>query len=75
MLQKVKLNPKLGAPKIASNIADECKKHANPQTICRIIQQAGCNGRVARRKPLINEWNRKIGLQFTVEHYLKQETL
>ncbi len=74
VLQKVKLNPKLSAPKIASNIADECKKHVNPETILRIIRRAGYNGRVAWRKPLINEQNRKICLQFAREHYLKQET-
>ncbi len=59
--------------KIASNIADECKKHVNPKTICRIIRRAGYNGRVAKRKPLINERNRKIRLQFAREHHLKQE--
>ncbi len=62
VLQKVKLNPKLSAPHIASNIMDECKKRVNPETIRRIIQRAGYNGRVARRKPLINERNCKIRL-------------
>ncbi len=33
VLRKMKLNPKLRAPKIASNIVDECKKHATPKTI------------------------------------------
>ncbi len=74
VLRKVKLNPKLSAPKIASNTADECKKHVNPETIRRIIRRAGYNGRAARRNPLINERNRKIHLQFAWEHYLKQET-
>ncbi len=60
VLRKVKLNPKLSAPKIASNIEDECKKHVNPETIRRIIRRAGYNGQVARRKPFINERNRKI---------------
>ncbi len=46
----------------------------NPETIRRIIRQAGYNGRVASRKPFINERNCKIRLQFTWEHYLKQET-
>ncbi len=68
VLRKVKLNPKLSARKISSNIVDECKKHENPET------GAGYNGRVAKRKPLINERNRKIRLQFAQEHYLKQET-
>ncbi len=55
VLRKVKLNPKLSAPKFASNIADECKKHVNPETNCRIIRRAGYNGQVAGRKPLIND--------------------
>ncbi len=64
VLRKVKLNQKLSAPKITSNIADECKEHVNPETIRRIIRRAGYNGRVARRKPLINERNRKLRLLF-----------
>ncbi len=70
----MKLNPKLSVPKIASTIADKCKKHVNPETIRRIIRRAEYNGRVAWRKSLINEQNRKILLQFARERYLKQET-
>ncbi len=49
----------------------ECYADCSP---CYMAWIAGYNGRVAKRKPLINKRNRKIRLQFTREHYLKQET-
>lgn len=73
VIRKIKLDPKVSAPNIASQIAEECEKRVNPETIRRIIRREGYNGRIARKKPFINERNRKIRLQFAREHYLKED--
>lgn len=66
--RKIKKNPKLSAPKLATQIEDELGKRCHPETIRRVLRKNDFNGRVARKKPFISEKNRKIRLKFVQEH-------
>lgn len=71
IVRKIKINPKLSAPKLAAEVREEFSKTVNPQTIRNCLHRVGYNGRVMRRKPLISEKNRKKRLEFAVEHAAK----
>ncbi|GFV34000.1 transposable element Tc1 transposase [Trichonephila clavipes] len=43
------------------------------ETVRRVLRKAGCNGRVARKKPLIGKRNRVKRLKFAKEHILKPQ--
>lgn len=68
VVKKIRINSKISAPKVAQEIKEEFSKNVNPQTIRNCLHRAGYNGRVARRKPLISEKNRKKRLEFAREH-------
>ena len=70
ILRKVKTKPRLSAPKLVAELFTENEKTASAQTIRRTVKQ-GLNGRVARKKPFINMRNRKIRIEFTVNHFKK----
>lgn len=74
IIRKVKNNPKLSAPKLATEVLNECGKKVCPETIRRVIRRSGYNGRIARKKPYISEVNRKKRLQFAKEHVDKDES-
>lgn len=63
----------MSAPKIAQEVAVECKKQVHPSTIRRILRREGLHGRIARKKPFINDRNRKRRLQFAREYVLKED--
>ena len=71
--RKVKDNPRLSAPKLAAEVQTEYGKQVSAQTIRKIVKSYGYNGRVARKKPLINKRNQQIRLNFAREHILKVE--
>lgn len=64
ILRQIKQNPKISAPKIASKVKIDLNKDVSAETILRSIRNQGYNGRVARKKPLISEKNRKLRLEF-----------
>lgn len=73
LVRKIKENPRLSAPRLASELLEERGKKVHPETIRRTLRQHGYNGRVARRKPFINEANRRKRLNFAKELVSKDE--
>ena len=71
ILKKIKVNSNLSAPKLTSELFQE---EAHADTIRRVLKEAGYNGRVARKKPYINETNRKKRLIFLNQYVRKEET-
>lgn len=71
VVAKIRKNSKISAPKLAEEVREEFSKNVNPQTIRNCLHRAGYKGRVARRKPLISETNRKKRLEFAREHVNK----
>lgn len=72
LLRKIKNDPTLSAPKLATELLNEAGKKVHPQTIRRALKDSGYNGRVARKKPYVNETNRKKRLNFAKEFIHKE---
>lgn len=71
LLNEVKKNPKLSAPKLTLE-AEKCLgKTCNPETVRNVLRKHYYNGRVARKKPFISEVNRKKRVEFAKEHQNK----
>lgn len=71
IVRKIKINPRLSAPKIVTEVSTEFGKTISESTVRRIIKREGYNGRVARKKPFMNLTNRKRRLNFAKEHITK----
>lgn len=71
IVRKIKVNPRLSAPKIVAEVKTELKKSISESTVRRIIKREGYNGRVARKKPFVNLVNRRNRLNFAKEHIQK----
>lgn len=71
IVRQIKQNPKLSAPKLCSEIVQGTGKTANPQMVRHILQRAGFNGRLARKKLFVCERNRRKRLQFAKEFICK----
>lgn len=71
IIRKIQRNPKLSAPILTAEYYDETKKKVHPETIRRVLRDNGYHNRIARRKPYINERNRKRRLQFAKEYIEK----
>lgn len=69
----VKIQPTLSAPKLCPLVSETTGKKVNLQTIRNVIKRAKFNVRVARKKPLINERNRKKRLIFAKEFISKDK--
>lgn len=67
-MRKVKANPRLSAQKLVGMVKDELQKNVSTETVRKIIRKNNYNGRVARKKSFINEWNRKKRLSFAKKH-------
>lgn len=74
VVRKIEKNPHLSAPKLASEVSKETGKRVHPQTIRRTLKENGYNSRVARKKPFINEANRRKRVAFAKEFSSKEET-
>ncbi|XP_053985494.1 uncharacterized protein LOC128879942 [Hylaeus volcanicus] len=74
LIRIMKKDPSLSAPKLATELLNETRKKIHPQTIRRVLKDSGYNERVARKKPYVNEQNRKKRLNFAKEFVLKEET-
>lgn len=48
-------------------------KKVTPQTIRNVLKRKGFHGRVARKKPYVNERNRRKRLKFAKEFISKEE--
>ncbi|GFV73857.1 hypothetical protein TNCV_1592621 [Trichonephila clavipes] len=58
VIHQVKIDPKIGAPKIAASTSNTLGRSVSAETVRRVLRKAGYNGRVARKKPLIGKRNR-----------------
>ncbi len=71
IIRKILKNPKLSALKLTIEFREETKKEVSVETIRRVLREKNYHGQIARRKPYINEINRKYRLEFANEHLLK----
>lgn len=69
----IKKNPFERATKIALDLEHSFQKKVCAETVRRTIKKAGYHSRVARKKPLVNERNRKKRLEFA-KMYVNKET-
>ncbi|GFX18811.1 hypothetical protein TNCV_4143321 [Trichonephila clavipes] len=53
VIHQVKIDPKISAPKIAASTSNTLGRSVSAETVRRVLREAGYNGRVARKKPLI----------------------
>ncbi|GFX06422.1 transposable element Tc1 transposase [Trichonephila clavipes] len=67
VIHQVKIDPKISAPKIAASTSNTLGRSVSAETVRRVLRKAGYNGRVARKKPLIEHilkpqqfWNEVI---------------
>ncbi|KAJ4431613.1 hypothetical protein ANN_20212 [Periplaneta americana] len=73
IIRQIKKNPRVSAPKLASEIESATGKKVHAQTIRRAIHKRGYNGRIAPKKPYVCERNRHKRLQFAKEYENKGE--
>ncbi|KAJ4443512.1 hypothetical protein ANN_05184 [Periplaneta americana] len=52
IIRQIKKNPRISAPKLASEIESATSKKVHAQTIKRAIHKRGYNGTIARKKPI-----------------------
>ncbi|GFV45275.1 HTH_Tnp_Tc3_2 domain-containing protein [Trichonephila clavipes] len=71
VINQVKIDPKISAPKIAASTSNTLGRSVSAETVLKVLRKAGYNGRVARKKPLIGKRNRVKRLKFAKEHILK----
>lgn len=68
ILRKVRDDPKLSAPKLASEAALYLKKKCNAETIRRVLRKNGLNGRIARKKPYLSKKNITLRKKFAKDY-------
>lgn len=68
ILKEVNKDPKISAPKLAEHIEECSNIIVHPRTIRNALHENGFKSRVARKKPLISEKNRKLRLNFAKTH-------
>ncbi len=73
IVRKIKRNPRLSVPKVRAEVFEEISKKVLSSTIRRTLKNNGYNGRIARRKPLINAMNCKRRLDFAKQYCDKLE--
>ncbi|GFU88900.1 transposable element Tcb1 transposase [Trichonephila clavipes] len=73
VINQVKIDPKISAPKIAASTFNTLGRSVSAETVRRVLRKAGYNGRAARKKPLIGKRNRVKRLKFAKEHILKPQ--
>jgi transposase len=64
LVQQASRNPKTSARKLAEDLATPTGKQVSLQTIRNHLHESGYKGRAARKKPFINERNRRKRLEF-----------
>lgn len=73
IVRQMKENPKLSAPKLASQMEQQLGKSASAETIRRILRDHDLHGRIARKKPFISKKNKESRLRFAKE-YINKDT-
>lgn len=68
ILREIKRDPKLNAVEINKKLMEFSGKVVNPITIRRVLKKHGFFSRIARRKPLISEINRRKRLDFALKY-------
>lgn len=71
IIRKIKENPKLSAPKLASEVQLGLGKSCCAETVRRVLRDNDFNGRVARKKPFISQKNTQSRFAFAKEHVRK----
>lgn len=74
IIRKIKKDPGLSAPKLTAELFEETRKKVHPDTVRRALKENGYNGRVARKKPYINEQNRKKRINFAKDYVCKAQS-
>ena len=64
IIRKIKINPKLSASNIATELNATSAKRICPETVRNVLRNAGYHGRIARSKPYISKLNRKKRIEF-----------
>lgn len=72
IIRKIKVNPKVSAPKLTEDVEREMGKKCSVETVRRVLREHNFNGRVARKKPFISQKNLKSRLKFAKEHVNRQ---
>jgi len=73
IIRKIKVNLRLSATKLTSELYEEISKKVDPDTVHRALKESGYNGKVTRKKPFINKANRKKRLIFAKEFISKEQ--
>lgn len=73
VIQQVKKDPTLSAPKIKAIISETLNKDISSRTVQNVLTRAGYRGCVARKKPFISKVNRQKRLAFAKEYLSKSQ--
>lgn len=68
IVNQIKKNPKLSAPKLTNLVSESLQISVNPETVRNVLRKHNFHGRVAFKKPFVNDVNRKKRLKFAFEH-------
>lgn len=74
IIREVKVNPRISAPKIATNVAGSVNVNITPQTVRNVLHRRGYHGRVSRRKFLVTKVNKGKRMKFALDHADKPQT-
>ncbi|XP_065679858.1 uncharacterized protein LOC136094166 [Hydra vulgaris] len=64
LVRKIKMQPKLSAPKLTKDLELDLGQSVSVQTVRRCLKKQNFHRRVARKKPFISKKNRKARLEF-----------
>lgn len=68
IVRSVAKNPKISAPKIATQLCASSGTTISAQTVRRVLKNKGYNSRTARSKPFISSVNQKKRLEFALKY-------
>lgn len=74
IVREAKVNPKIAATKIATNVAGSVNIKITPQTVRNILHKKGLRSRVSRRKFYVSKVNKTKRMKFAVGHADKPQT-
>lgn len=74
ILRQVSKNPKLSAPKLATELNARNDSNVCAETVRRLLKQHGYSSRIARCKPFISQVNQKKRLDFAEKFILYDES-
>lgn len=68
ILQNVKVNPRLSSSKLAEEVQQKYNKDVSAETVRSFLRKHGFHARVPRKKPFINELNRRRRIAFAKKY-------